>query len=421
MSRSYRTFALLLVVGAITACADGRSPAPTAITDRHVALDREPDASDQPTIVRGTGDPGIDVAAVQAAVDEGGVVILKGHFSFDAPPSTSISPDITPLGLPSQAEVKITKAVSISGAEGEGEGADMAVIDGGTIPFYVEAPGQSVSIRRLRFVQPTSHAILVFAVRGLEIVSTKIEGLKPFSQTLNGGIGVFTVGAIPNATKPGKPSNVTGSLVIAGNDIDVAGGTNSQNVLGVTVFSAGDSVSPLEVLISGNRISNMTEPGINFRRVVGHVSIDHNVLNTGTVGVNGARVQVIRVANLGTYVIEHNVINCAWAGVTDAEGIGVFSQLSAWPIENARVEHNRITMSSPEGTTFDTFSAAIGLYGFANNNLVTHNILRGSARAGIVTPVFPLPPQAPATPHDNVVTHNNFKRFMATVGNVVVD
>jgi hypothetical protein len=245
--------------------------------------------------------------------------------------------------------------------------------------------------------------------------------LKPFSSTLNGGIGVYTVGGIPNATKPGKPSNVTGRLVIADNDVDVAGGTASQNVLGVTMFSAGDSTSPLEVRVSRNRISNMTEPGINFRRVVGHVSIDHNVLNTGLVGVPKARSQVIRVANLGTYVIEHNVIICAWAGVADAEGIGVFSQISAWPIENATVEHNRITMTPSDGTIFDTFSAGIGLYGFADNNRVAHNILRGSARAGIVTPVFPLPPQAPASPHDNVLARNNFKQFMASVGNIVVD
>ena len=37
----------------------------------------------------GTGDPSVDVLAVQAAVDQGGRVILKGHFSFDAPPTAA--------------------------------------------------------------------------------------------------------------------------------------------------------------------------------------------------------------------------------------------------------------------------------------------------------------------------------------------
>src|SRR5690242_3755406 len=39
------------------------------------------------TVVIGTGDPNLDVPTVQAAVDEGGQVVLKGHFSFNRPPT----------------------------------------------------------------------------------------------------------------------------------------------------------------------------------------------------------------------------------------------------------------------------------------------------------------------------------------------
>src|SRR3979411_2356432 len=38
------------------------------------------------TVVWGTGNPELDVPAVQAAVDQGGEVILKGRFSFERPP-----------------------------------------------------------------------------------------------------------------------------------------------------------------------------------------------------------------------------------------------------------------------------------------------------------------------------------------------
>ena len=41
----------------------------------------------QPVVVAGTGDPNVDVPAVQAAVDQGGRVVLMGHFSFDRPPT----------------------------------------------------------------------------------------------------------------------------------------------------------------------------------------------------------------------------------------------------------------------------------------------------------------------------------------------
>ena len=46
----------------------------------------------QDVTVVGTGDPRVDVPAVQAAVDQGGRVILNGHFSFDAPPQLSSRP-----------------------------------------------------------------------------------------------------------------------------------------------------------------------------------------------------------------------------------------------------------------------------------------------------------------------------------------
>ena len=49
-------------------------------------------ATAQDIEVVGTGDPIVDVPAVQAAVDQGGRVILKGHFSFDAPPTAAEQP-----------------------------------------------------------------------------------------------------------------------------------------------------------------------------------------------------------------------------------------------------------------------------------------------------------------------------------------
>jgi hypothetical protein len=42
-------------------------------------------AAAQAIAVVGTGDPKVDIPAVQAAVARGGQVVLKGHFSFDAP------------------------------------------------------------------------------------------------------------------------------------------------------------------------------------------------------------------------------------------------------------------------------------------------------------------------------------------------
>src|SRR5215470_19942968 len=66
------------------------------------------------TVVVGTGNPDIDIPAVQAAVDQGGDVVLKGHFSFDRSPTIP-----TTTGSPAMVLVLVSKAVAISGARGD--------------------------------------------------------------------------------------------------------------------------------------------------------------------------------------------------------------------------------------------------------------------------------------------------------------
>src|SRR5438309_3813901 len=96
----------------------------------------------QPLVVAGTGDPTVDVPAVQAAVDQGGQVVLMGHFSFDAPPTK-------PDGANYNRMVTVSKQVAIWGApDVNGE---IPAIEGGFIPFFVEAPGAGVAIQGLRF------------------------------------------------------------------------------------------------------------------------------------------------------------------------------------------------------------------------------------------------------------------------------
>jgi hypothetical protein len=377
------------------------------------------DSPEHPLVIVGTGDPSVDVPVVQAAVDQGGDVVLKGHFSFDAPPTKPLAPVLGSAGggYAPAAEILIAKSVSVSGARDEDGG--LATIDAGTIPFYVEARGERVTIRGLRFVRPTSAAILVYAVTGLEIASTRIAGVVPFAH-LGGGIAVNTSGNLPNPTSPGNPQNISGSLRFERNDIDMIGGTSADNTLGITVFSAGVAGAEVDAHVAGNRIRNTTEPAINFRRLVGHADIEHNVITTGSVFGTAPRNQTIRVANIGSYLVAHNSITCEWA-LSDAEGIGVFSQFAAWPVEQAVIVDNDIHMRPPEGTVFTAFSAGIAVYGFAQNNVVRHNTIHGAALAALSIPsVFPLPPQPPATPQDNAFIRNRFVDFTASDADVFV-
>src|ERR1700730_11152093 len=170
-------------------------------------------------VVVGTGDPALDVPAVQAGVDQGGDVVLKGHFSFSGNPTVTV-----PLtGYPS-ATVLVSRSITITGARRESDDGEMTTIDGGSIPFFVNGPGASVSIKGLRFVKPTSDAVLVYAASGGGSSSCGVEGPEPF-QHFGEGIGINTSGNTPSPTQPGKPENVAGTLRVADNDIDVNGGT----------------------------------------------------------------------------------------------------------------------------------------------------------------------------------------------------
>jgi hypothetical protein len=182
----------------------------------------------QATVVMGTGNPDVDVPAVQAAVDQGGEVMLKGHFSFDRPPTM-------PTAFGELATVLVSQAVAISGTRDEDDG--MTTIDGGTIPSYVNAPGASVTIRKVRFVRPTREGIDVYAVNGLTIAACKFEGTVPVPGTPGtSGIAITTSFMPPTPAQPGHPENVTGRLVIANNDIDAVGGTELDNKLGISIF-----------------------------------------------------------------------------------------------------------------------------------------------------------------------------------------
>ena len=369
----------------------------------------------QATVVDGTGNPNVDIPAVQAAVNLGGNVVLRGHFSFNTPPTISTS--LQAVGFP-LATILISKAVSISGARADRD--DVTTIEAGTIPFYVEAPGASVTIQKLRFVRPANAAILVYSAAGLVIDSCRIERFTPrlnppFVQF--SGITLYgsDTAVIPTPSQPGHPQNIYGRIVIANNDLDLAGGTATDNVLGITTFSIGLSPNNLvDMYISGNTVKNVTEPAINVRRIGGRAHVEGNAISTGPISSQVTpRPEAIRVANIGTYVIADNVIHSEWPD-PDAIGIGVFSQFAAWPI-TAEVINNEVTMSPPDGVVFGSYSAGIDVRGFAESNCVGDNILRGRARAAVAVDVF-----NGGTPDDTAFVLNRFDHFEPSVADLVV-
>lgn len=104
------------------------------------------------------------------------------------------------------------------------------------------------------------------------------------------------------------------------------GGPPASLALGVTIFAVGRSPDKeVNILVSGNKITNLTEPAINFRVVGGRACAERNVIITGNVLGGAANPDAIRAVGSGSYGIAHTTIDCGWMDGT-ATAINVIGQ-----------------------------------------------------------------------------------------------
>lgn len=222
----------------------------------------------------------------------------------------------------------------------------------------------------------------------------------------------------PTPTNPGQPENVSGTVAISNNVINVAGGTALDHTLGVLIFSVGVPTAGVDVSIYRNIITNATERCINLYQVDGPARIEWNVITTSTILGNanvafGRGTDVIHVTGTGSYLVAHNSIDSLWAAAT---GIRVQGQSAQWPIIGAIVVDNDVNMEAPEGTIFDNNSAGIDVRGNARDNVVLNNTIRGRARAALVVAVNDISQVAT----NNHFILNRFADFEASLADVFV-
>jgi hypothetical protein len=354
------------------------------------------------TVVVGTGDPDIDIAAVQTAVDRGGAVTLRGRFSFDNPPTRHMAlPDL-------MATIQVSKEVTISGAWDEH--GEMTTIAGGEIPFAVEVRGAAVRIEKLRFLRPKRYGIFVDAVSGLTIESCAIEILDPLpdpgpSTGMLSGVGIYvaTLVGLPSRNRPGKPENISGRLSILNNQISVSEAADLGR--GIFIVSVGDLEKPVELEISGNTIRNTTQKGINVWHVGGRARIERNIVTTSV--HNGPEPNYaagIHCACSGSYLIAHNRIN-----VADPNGAGIRIKGCSvgGAIEGASITDNDVSMSSAEGAVLGVGSAGVELKGLARDTVVQRKRIRGRARVGLS-----VAPDKAGNPTGNTFDRNDQETFI---------
>jgi hypothetical protein len=237
-------------------------------------------------VVTGENNAEIDEKSVQAAVDKGGSILLKGTFDFG------------PKG-----QVKVTKDVEITG-EIDSTGIQLTRINGGFWTFHsplptteppLPGPGPKVKISNIHFDGATWTPMHFPYISGAEISGNKITNVRPFpipikwsgSDTLLVSAGVLMGTRFAHKDKI-LPGGTTGNLIVAENNIDLRC-ENPEMTMSQGVFFLWTWGATIE--IRSNRIRNVSRNSIesldNYidEEGRGSVLISENNVVTPKVGV----------------------------------------------------------------------------------------------------------------------------------------
>jgi hypothetical protein len=360
--------------------------------------------------VIGRDNPAVDVVAVQAAVEKGGEILLRGTFDFD-----------------DKGRVHITKDVKIVG---ETNGKPMTKIKGGFWAFHsplpsklpLETPGPNIIIQSIHFDGALWAPIYLAYARGATITSNKITHIRPMPSPISifGKLGLnYQQGIIcyPRYADPGEPGKyqpglITGSLIIADNEIEMSNEeptkTMAQGV--IVIWTTG-----INAQILRNTVYNCTRNAIeaidNFLGEPGGgiVVIKDNKIVTPQIGLpvptpytpNGIMAGWFLDMTGGVdpkrntkYFIINNSIRLR--GQTSF-GIAAFT-------DGAVIETNAVVAETSK-------SSILSLVG--SNGYMAHNALEGTGNNGTV-----VMPWGPLKASNNVLVGNDFKQFKALISDV---
>jgi len=205
------------------------------------------------TSVSASGDPAKDVAAVQAAVDQGGIVTLHGTFDFGE-----------------GGQVRIRRDVEIVGVDDARINGGMSTLE--SVPPEVvppRQPGPRIIIRNLHFDGASFSPIVVSHASALVVSGNRITNVRPRPQALPGfadgqvhaGIRIGPGYAQQARLRPEFKGVLTGRIVIQDNVIDMAT-PEPTRTLGLGVHAMWTSGA--DVVIERNTVSNASRGGIDL-------------------------------------------------------------------------------------------------------------------------------------------------------------
>jgi hypothetical protein len=404
-SRLLLSFAIVFVASACGGGLPGEASGAAAIVAAASPSDRESGQE-----VTGTGDPAVDVPAVQAAVTAGGKVTLVGTFDFGA-----------------TGRVVISRDVDIRGTDG-------ATVKGGFFTFLsplpalpITTPGPAIRIRGLSFDGALRSPIHVAYARSVEVRGNRIANVRPWVVTpanpavpipgfrLQQGIILGTYYAYPPAVVPGA---FTGSVTVAGNDLEMTGDAPSQTLCQGIVLMRGWGV---KARIAENTIAGCSRNAIevldNVRDQAGHgrIEVVENRIHAPAIGVpfptpnrpNGIVIGwffdpsgAIDPARNVRHRVAENDVTCDGQFST-----GIFANTAG-----VAIAENRIAVAG---------TGAFGIALASPGGRLAENRIRGSGRAAMsLFPFFPSLPQL--TPGGNRLACNDVSGFTSSVADLIL-
>ncbi|HEX4138922.1 MAG TPA: hypothetical protein VHY09_01130, partial [Candidatus Methylacidiphilales bacterium] len=378
------------------------------------------------TTVYPTGVNPTDVQNVQAALNQGGTVLLKAVDKTGHAQSFNFGSWNASISAPANSQVTLVADVVITG---EQVGANRTTILGGVTPITEVNSGVKATITGLKFVNPQWSAITLLRSNGVNIVNNEIAGVLPFLNSfgytessgiyLNGGGGTFT-----------------GNVSITGNYIHGLDGqyefgvqafsiTTTTNILGNTIqvgyaTDAAAGQVDAEALTIGRcpGASNITGNNIQIGPGVGLDGIAVYGPSTGAATIVGNEVSVAETAfcyeaigvngSVGAVQILANSIDTqsSWA-----DAVALVGSPDRGTVTNVAVGLNLIEI---DNSNF----GAIGLYGAVTKSTVSLNLITGEA-------AFALSANSDGNPADiissNTFLSNVFLGFTATDATLFLD
>lgn len=355
------------------------------------------EAQDAPvfTVVYPTGVFPVDRQNVQAAVNHGGVVLLKAVDTSGNPLAFNFGPPVNGSGgVFLNADVTVT---------GETVGGAMTTITGGNAPFRAVLPSQGVrsAFRQIYFNGPRIAAVLLFYSKGFDFRACKVTGVVGFP--FLGYIKGQAIWLGPS----GDPAAVTGTFAIEDNVIE---GIQAPLGYGLALVTFSGQMS-----VARNTIRDTPTAGILLLDNAGAAVVEDNYVEPGPLRypdavAYGAGIQ-INTPQLGAVAyVRHNQVVCA-----NPQAVGIIlasvSEVTPVPYQNSVIEQNDVTMHG------NLAFGGIALFDAVDNNFVGQNRILGDGPFALQV--------STEVAGDNAVSNtfagNNISGFQSTIADVFFD